>query len=981
MTWGTAIPDAVLALLYVYLLIRLATSPDRYFKKPFYTLFIATGVYSVTSVVSFLCIAQFAYAEKYGTEFIYKIFFAVNSFGANGATFGKAIIAIHRFFVMKNRDFYEQKWSRSMILRILIVQFVFSATLVSAVWPASYVYNNGAIAILSKDHMLVLKACSFAMYVVYLICIGIFTVLTSRELFRLGHAREGSAEIRSIMVYQSRMFIIVTFTTFIATYLDMSDLVKTMILVYPIINGLATYAAPVCLVWFSSRVQARLFCFYRRALSVPEWSGILLCAYVSLIVLCQTCNYRRYGVKNPILHPICHSLPTLSHLRIQTALISTTFSISMTVWAEVIPDLVLAALYSYLLIRLATSSDIFFKTPFYTLFITTGVYSIISVISFIVMTQFHYTEHYWTVYIYKTVYALNVFGACGATIGKAFIAIHRYVVMKNQDFTEKKWSGKIINIFLITQFVISAVRTAPVWPASYSYQKGAIVALSKNHTLVLKAFSVSTYVLYIICNGIFTTLTFRELIRLQKDLKGVATMQKIMVTQRNLFIVVTVCSVSYLIKALHQFAIAVSTFLSLDELFKHLSATYPIVNGFATYAAPVCLVLCSSITYHFAPFERVFQRDLVYFLSTKVKIEIGLKEIVRQQISYRIMPFLIFETNLISARIPPIAFRKNLFHTHKHEANQSHSPDVSMTEWGEVIPDISLAILYSYMLARLATSSETTFKTPFYTLFITTGIYSIISVISFIVFSQFYYTEHYWTVYIYKITYWQIIWFEYQALNVFSACGATLGKAFIAIHRLFVMSTQDFSEKASIFWSGPVLQRFLVIQFAISVIRTAPVWPASYVYQDNAIVALSKDHTLACILKVFTVSTYALYILCNGICTGLTCRELIKLRRSEKGVSTMRLIMTTQRNLFIVVTVCSVSHLIKALHQFGLAVSTYFSMQDLYNVLYPTYPIVNGLATYAAPVCLIICSPIVRSRLFTFTQCSKKNSSISAYTR
>lgn len=86
----------------------------------------------------------------------------------------------------------------------------------------------------------------------------------------------------------------------------------------------------------------------------------------------QACNYRRYGVKNPILHPICHSLPTLSHLRIQTALISTTFSISMTVWAEVIPDLVLAALYSYLLIRLATSSDIFFKTPFYTLFITTG---------------------------------------------------------------------------------------------------------------------------------------------------------------------------------------------------------------------------------------------------------------------------------------------------------------------------------------------------------------------------------------------------------------------------------------------------------------------------------------------------------------------------------------------------------------------------------------------------------------------------------
>lgn len=36
----------------------------------------------------------------------------------------------------------------------------------------------------------------------------------------------------------------------------------------------------------------------------------------------QACNYRRYGVKNPILRPICHSLPTLARFRIQIALIS-----------------------------------------------------------------------------------------------------------------------------------------------------------------------------------------------------------------------------------------------------------------------------------------------------------------------------------------------------------------------------------------------------------------------------------------------------------------------------------------------------------------------------------------------------------------------------------------------------------------------------------------------------------------------------------
>lgn len=216
--------------------------------------------------------------------------------------------------------------------------------------------------------------------------------------------------------------------------------------------------------------------------------------------------------------------------------------------------------------------------------------------------------------------------------------------MKNQDFTEKvgevyvynefrkliqKWSGKIINIFLITQFVISAVRTAPVWPASYSYQKGAIVALSKNHTLVTMLWYCKTtwtsgsqsifgqhlrplhnlqwnfhdpYLprAHSTPKGSQSKLNWRyhkldlnwRYHKLEWSFQGVATMQKIMVTQRNLFIVVTVCSVSYLIKALHQvrniekfitfifiqFAIAVSTFLSLDELFKHLSATVSICH-------------------------------------------------------------------------------------------------------------------------------------------------------------------------------------------------------------------------------------------------------------------------------------------------------------------------------------------------------------------------------------------------------------------
>lgn len=87
-------------------------------------------------------------------------------------------------------------------------------------------------------------------------------------------------------------------------------------------------------------------------------------------------------------------------------------------WAEVIPDMILATLYAYLIIRILTSSDAYFKSPFFIFFTTTGlsnrsksnifieqtylgIYSIISVISYMVVAQFLYTEKLWTVYIFK----------------------------------------------------------------------------------------------------------------------------------------------------------------------------------------------------------------------------------------------------------------------------------------------------------------------------------------------------------------------------------------------------------------------------------------------------------------------------------------------------------------------------------------------------------------------------------------------------
>lgn len=76
------------------------------------------------------------------------------------------------------------------------------------------------------------------------------------------------------------------------------------------------------------------------------------------------------------------------------------------------------------------------------------------------------------------------------------------------------------------------------------------------------------YLLYILCNSIFTVLTSRELLRLKNILEvsssnnkintnfifknNSTTSKKIMVQQRNMFIIVSLCSLSHLLKALQQ---------------------------------------------------------------------------------------------------------------------------------------------------------------------------------------------------------------------------------------------------------------------------------------------------------------------------------------------------------------------------------------------------------------------------------------------
>ncbi|GMR58081.1 hypothetical protein PMAYCL1PPCAC_28276 [Pristionchus mayeri] len=229
----------------------------------------------------------------------------------------------------------------------------------------------------------------------------------------------------------------------------------------------------------------------------------------------------------------------------------------MVTWGEVAPDIVLSILYIYILIRLFTASDAYFKTPFYIFFSATGVYSITTVISYQLILNVPLTEQFWTFHFNKIFKALNVIGAAGATFGKAAIAIHRYFVLRHRDFSEKRLSSSTILRVLVVQFVIALLETAAIWPASYVYatKNGFeyIADLSRVHAQIEKAFSIANYVLYVICNLIFSILASRELFQTKGMLQDKsATSRKILIQQRNLFIIVSVCSLSHLLKAVQQ---------------------------------------------------------------------------------------------------------------------------------------------------------------------------------------------------------------------------------------------------------------------------------------------------------------------------------------------------------------------------------------------------------------------------------------------
>ncbi|GMR58079.1 hypothetical protein PMAYCL1PPCAC_28274, partial [Pristionchus mayeri] len=100
------VPDMILCSFYIFILAQISTASEEHFKTPFFVFFTASGVYSVLTIVTFQVVTILR--DNQQITYVHIILVGINAFSTSGATFGKAVIAFHRYFVLKRRDFTEQ---------------------------------------------------------------------------------------------------------------------------------------------------------------------------------------------------------------------------------------------------------------------------------------------------------------------------------------------------------------------------------------------------------------------------------------------------------------------------------------------------------------------------------------------------------------------------------------------------------------------------------------------------------------------------------------------------------------------------------------------------------------------------------------------------------------------------------------------------------------------------------------------------------
>ncbi|GMT21613.1 hypothetical protein PFISCL1PPCAC_12910, partial [Pristionchus fissidentatus] len=203
-------------------------------------------------------------------------------------------------------------------------------------------------------------------------------------------------------------------------------------------------------------------------------------------------------------------------------------------------------------------------------------------------------------------------------------------------------------------------------------------------------------------------------------------------------------------------------------------------------------------------------------------------------------------------------------------------------------------------------------------------------------------------------------------INIFGVTGSTIGKLFIVVHRFVVIRRTTLIEDV---WSNRINCILTFILLVLSCARCVSIFFCGYaiIVRDGVRLVTFIDNECNVADKTQSSVINLIYIIYSVVLTVLTSRQLINIRRNaEVRAQTQKFIMTQQRNMFIIVSACTVSHLIKAMHQFCWIFAAYFRLPSLNAILINTYAYPHYLATYSASLTLVIFSPRVRRLLMTF---------------
>ncbi|GMR47132.1 hypothetical protein PMAYCL1PPCAC_17327 [Pristionchus mayeri] len=193
---------------------------------------------------------------------------------------------------------------------------------------------------------------------------------------------------------------------------------------------------------------------------------------------------------------------------------------------------------------------------------------------------------------------MNIFGVTGSTIGKIFIAAHRYAVMRHMNMLENVWSNQLKLFLTGVLLFLSSCICIHLFFCGYSYtinEGVTLVSYLDDECIVVdKSVCSFIYFIFIIVSVYFTVITSRQLYTIQKNANVKSkTKRLIMEQQRKMFIIVSVCSITHLIKAIHQFCWIFVAYFHLTEFNSILQATYVYSHYLATYSASLTLVILS----------------------------------------------------------------------------------------------------------------------------------------------------------------------------------------------------------------------------------------------------------------------------------------------------------------------------------------------------------------------------------------------------